>query len=199
MEFIYNRFVTHLDQDNILVGGRKRLRENVALLAEESVDSTFHLKDGLTSENQDLSDVLLLTNLRIIYLKGKPGRQRVQSLPLDKLDSLEVSNQSEGYGSLVWAALAGLVALMIWGIWDHRLAPVAALTVFAMGAYLVIDRLVFSAGCHAVISAGSSPMKVEINSEPAERDIDQFVDRIFLLRQEIVNRALYSGIRFPFR
>lgn len=193
----YNVDVTHADEAKSLPGMRGQFVGDLALTADERVDSVFDLENGLVDDGQDLSEVLVLTTRRIVHLKGKDSRRRVVFMPLRNVDAVEVTNQRERYGAFVWAGLALLVALMVWQIWDNALAPLAALIVLAMGVYLVVDRLMFPGNAYAVVNSGSSQIRLEITSEPASRDIYEFSNHLFQLQDEVANGRSPSAIRFP--
>lgn len=170
---------------------------DLALMADERVDSVFDVENGLVSDGQDLSEVLLLTNRRVIHLNGRRDRRQAVFVSLLNVDAVEVTNQPQGYGAFVWAGLALLVAVGVWQAWDHPLKPLAALLVVAMGVYLVVDRLLFPGNAYAVVNAGPSQLRLKINSASSSRDIYELVNRLFQLQTEAANGAAPGAVRFP--
>ena len=102
-------------------------------MPEERIVSVFDVDRGVTDGGREPSESLLLTSRRIIHVKGKGGRRRVVFLPLRNIDAIEIMRQPLGYGTFVWAALAVVVAVLVWQVWEHGLAPLASLIVIGMG------------------------------------------------------------------
>ncbi len=189
--------VAHLNEAEKLPSPEGPSFGELALMPGERVDSVFDLENGLVEDGSELSEVLLLTSRRVVHLRGKGGQRRAVFLPLRNVDAVEVTNQPEGYGAFVWAGLALIVAILVWQVWDHGLAPLAALVVLGMGVYLVVDRLVFPGNAYAVVNSGSSQLRLDLTSEGASRDIYDLSNRVFELQEQGVNGRTPGAIRFP--
>ena len=167
------------------------------LMPEERVDSVFDVDRGVADGEREPSEALILTSRRIIHVKGRGGRRRVVFLPLRNVDAIEIMRQPLGYSTFVWAALAVVVAVLVWQVWEYALAPLASLIVIGMGAYLVVDRFLSLQHLYVVVTSGSSQVRLELRSKDASRHIHDFTTRVFQLQEEVATGGPPGQIRFP--
>ena len=139
------------------------------LMPEERVDSVFDVDRGVADGEREPSEALILTSRRIIHVKGRGGRRHIVFLPLRNVDAIEIMRQPLGYSTFVWAALAVVVAVLVWQVWEYALAPLASLIVIGMGAYLVVDRFLSLQHLYVVVTSGSSQVRLELRSKDASR------------------------------
>ena len=170
---------------------------DLALMPGEQVDCVFDVGRGVTDDGREPSEALYLTSRRIIHVRGRGSRRRLVLLSLRNIDAVEMMRQPLGYGTFVWAALAAVVAVLVWQVWDHGLAPLASLVVLTMGAYIVIDRLLSLQHLYVIVTAGASQVRLELRSKGASRDIHDFTTRVFQLQEEAATGGPPGGIRFP--
>ena len=170
---------------------------DLTLMSDERVDSAFDLERGLAADGQDASEVILLTNKRVIHLNGHGERRRAVLVSLRNVDAVEITTEREGFGAFVWAGLAFVAAALVWVVWDSSLAPIGALVVAAMGVYLIVDRTLSPGNAYAVFSTGSSQLRFGIGSSLPSKDIYDFVNRLFQLQSEDASQRAPGAIRFP--
>ena len=193
----YNAGVSHADKAENMSGAAWTSLGDLTLMPEERVVSVFDVARGVTDGGREPSESLLLTSRRIIHVKGKGGRRRVVFLPLRNIDAIEIMRQPLGYGTFVWAALAVVVAVLVWQVWEHGLAPLASLIVIGMGGYLVVDRLLALQNLYVVVTSGSAQLRLELRSKDASQDIHGFTTRVFQLQEEVAAGGPPGHIRFP--
>lgn len=157
---------------------------DLTLMPEERVDCVFDVDRGVADGGPEASEALFLTSRRIIHARGRAGRRRLVFLSLRNIDAIEIMRQPLSLGAFLWAALAAVVAVIIWQVWEHNLAPLASLIVVGMGAYLVVDRFLSLQHLHVVLTAGASQVRLELRSKAAARDIRDFTTRVFQLQEQ---------------
>ena len=166
-------------------------------MPEERVDCVFDVDRGVTDGGTEPSEALFLTSRRIIHLRGRGARRRSVFLSLRNVDAIEIMRQPLGLGAFLWAALSAVVAVLIWQLWEHGLAPLASLIVVGMGAYLVVDRILSLQHLYVVVTAGASQVRLELRSKNAARDIHDFTTRVFQLQEEAATGSPPGLIRWP--
>ena len=189
--------MSHADKIDTLSDAAWNSVGGLPLMPEERVDSVFDVDRGATDGEREPSEALFLTSRRIIHVRGRGGRRHFALLPLRNIDAIEIMRQPLGYGSFVWAALAVVVAILIWQVWEYALAPLASLTVIGMGAYLVVDRFLALQHLYVVVTSGSSQVRLELRSKDASRDIHDFISRVLQLQEEAATGGPPDQIRWP--
>ena len=151
----------------------------------EQVDST------LSPSDRD-SEVVLLTNKRVIHLNGNSRDRLATFASLEDIDAVEIKAEPRGSSGLIWAALAFLVAIALYAAIDHPLGRIVApIAVAVMGLYLVIDHVTARGRPLVVFSAGSSQVRCGLTTEQAADDIHGFVNRLFQLKEQNGRSAHY--------
>ena len=159
--------------------------EHVDLLDGERAETTLNLRDEPKRRRDAATDVLVLTDRRLIHL-ADDGRSR-QAVFVWLADVIAVRVGTErpgGIGGYVWGALSVIAAILVWSVWDQPVLDVAAACgVLAMGAYLVWERLSTPPIFQVAVSAGASQMTMNLHrSVPPER-VYQFANRVFETKQ----------------
>ena len=133
------------------------------------------------------SSVVLLTDRRVIGLSGK-GRQREASYAsIREVSSVHLSYEQEGRGSLGWAVLGLVVAILLFATIDNPIgklvAPAAAV---AISIYLIVDR--FTVPGRRVLSfrSGASEVRCELPDRLDSSEVYEFVNRMYRLRDRAV-------------
>ncbi len=146
----------------------------IGLSDGESVDSSVTDRDH---------NVVLLTNKRVVQVRGKSGRREATFICLENIDSVDVSRDRKGYGAYVWGVAAFLVAIGIYAVWDHPAGRIAAaLAVAAMGAFLVVDHLITPKSVTTTFRAGSSMLQCSMTGSRALREMYVLVNSLFRLK-----------------
>ena len=176
-------------------GGMVEIKEvelkGLTLIDEERIDTALDLRDGLGGGEEDGTDDLFLTDRRLVHLNANGRRRRASFVSIQDITAIDISSE-RGYGiaAFMWGALALIVAVIVWRVWEHPVgSALAGLAVAGMGAYLVIDRLMSPPKVRAIFRAGNAELHFDIDSPSAARDIHDFVNRLFLLKDEEAARA----------
>ena len=151
-----------------------------ALLDGERLESMMPSGGGRSS-------VVLLTDRRVVGLSGR-GRQREASYAsIRDVSSVHLSYEQEGRGSLGWAVLGLVVAVLLFATIDNPigklLAPAAAA---AISIYLIVDR--FTVPGRRVLSfrAGASEVRCDLPDRLDSSEVYEFVNRMYELRDGAV-------------
>ena len=156
----------------------------VRLIEGERIDSALDLSSGGDGSNNAPS-VLLLTDTRVMHLQGRGKRHRAVFASVQDVNSVEIIAQSEGRGAYLWAALAFLLAFLLFLALDNsvfRYAGTAAAVL--MGLYLTADRLTDPGRSLVIFKAGASEMRCDLDSEYALAKVHTFINRLFQLKAE---------------
>ena len=144
--------------------------EDLTLIDGEQINTALHLTDDHSDGNSTATNVVLLTDKRVIHLNANGRTREVVFASLQDMDTVEIASERRGYGGFVWGALAFLVALLIWRVWDHPVGSVAVAVVIAlMGVYLIVDQWLMAKILKATFNAGSSRLQLGISSAHAFR------------------------------
>lgn len=170
---------------------------DVTLMVGEAIDTTLSLTNGIGNGHAEDSDVVLLTDMRVIHLNGDGDNRQAVFVDLDTVDGVEITTERHGYGSYVWGILALVVAVMLWRIWDNALGSFAAAVLVALvGVYLVFDHIITPGAVRATFKTSSFEFQFGLRSDEAVRDIYPFVDRLFQLKGRVRKGAARSPSSF---
>ena len=165
-------------------------------MSGENVDSTLRLSEGEDSSS-DPNGVMLLTDKRIIYIQGNGKRRKATFASISDIDSVEISVEQQGRSSYVWAAMAFIVAVLLFiTIPNSTGRIIASVVVGAMGVYLVVDQL-FSPGKQFItFGAGSSQLRCDLGSDLKPSDVYGFINRVFQLKGHSSSNGYSRAGRF---
>jgi hypothetical protein len=176
-------------------GGTVEIKETAArsltLLDEERIDTALDLRDGLRGGEADGTGDLFLTDRRLVHLAADGQRRRASFVSIQDITAIDI-NSERGYGlaAFLWGALALFVAVTVWRVWEHPVgSALAGLAVAGMGIYLVVDRLMSPPRVRAIFRTGNTELRFDIDSPIAARDIHDFVNRLFQLKDEAASRT----------
>ena len=156
---------------------------DIRLMEGERIDSALTLRDGGGRGPAGGPEVMLLTDKRIIHLHGTGKRQKAIFVSIQDVDTVEVSTQREGNGSFIWAALAFVVAILIYYAVDHSVGRIAAAGIVAlMGVYLIADRLLDPGKPLVILKARSTQFWCSLNDSTTRGDVYPFINRLFHLK-----------------
>jgi hypothetical protein len=162
-----------------------------SLIQGERIDTVLDLGNGAAVELGESPEMILLTDRRVIHLARNGGRRKAVFVSIKDIEAIEIDSEREsGRGALIWGALAVIVAVMLWRVWDQPFwSPVVAVAVALMGAYLVFDRLTSSVAMQATFWAGSSKMQCSLKGTQALQDVYALINRASQLQDERDNGA----------
>ena len=147
----------------------------------ERVDATLDLVDSRDGD-PERTDSLVLTDRRLIHVSFNGQRNETLFVSIQDITAIDVmSERSLGLAGYVWGALALLVAVAVWQVWDNAVgSAIAGLVLAAMGVYLVVDRLRSPSRVHARFRTGDTEFKYGVNGPTAVTDTYEFVNKLFL-------------------
>lgn len=157
---------------------------DVSLMEGERIDSALNLSDGSGEVSAADRNMILLTDRRVIRLEQGWRRRKAAYVSLQDIDAVEVT-RDRGYSPFVWGALALIVAVSIWQVWDHAVGSVVGpVVVVLMGAYLVADHWLSPGRLKAIFRAGSAQLSCGIGIDDTSSDVQSFVNRLFQVKAE---------------
>lgn len=154
---------------------------DIRLIEGERIDSALDLSGG--DGSPDGPSVLLLTDTRVMHLRGRGKGHKALFASVQDVTAVEIVTQSEGRGAYVWAALAFVLAFLLLLVLDNLVfrylgAAAAAL----MGIYLVVDRLTTPGKARVIFKIGASELRCDLDSEYAPTEVHTFINRLFQLK-----------------
>ena len=154
---------------------------DVDLLDGERAETTLSLSDDSKGRRRTATDMLVLTDRRLIHLldDGR-GRQTVFVWLADIIAVRVGTERTGGVGGYVWGVLSIIAAILVWSVWNQPvLDVVAAGVLLLMGAYLVWDRLNTPPLFQMAISAGGSQMTMNVHQSVPTELVYAFTNRLF--------------------
>ena len=129
---------------------------------------------------------LLLTNDRLIHLSGEDRKQRATMFSIQDVESVSVRLIfSEGIGPYLWAALSVIMSLMLYSYLEHSLARIAVpLVIVAMGAYLILDRLMEKGKPSAFFRVRESEIEWPFDPDKESREVYDFINSLYRAKRE---------------
>ena len=166
-------------------------------MSDEHIETTLYLNNGREGENSRTSETVLLTNSRVIRLKTSGLTRDIAFISLTDVETVEITDESKGYGGFIWGGLAFVVSLMAWQIWDHPVgSPLGAIVIAAMGIYLVVDHVISPKITIVTIKSGSSQIRFGIDEHRITEKIHNFVNRLFELKILVTTDTIRIGKKF---
>jgi len=147
----------------------------------EQVDTTLSLRDEPSDEYDTDTDVLVLTDQRLIHLVAKGRNREAIFVSLEDVFAVEVGTEHPGgYGGYIWGGVSFLVALLLWRVWNQPVLDLVAAGVVAlMGVYLIWDHLMAPLVMHTTVRAGSSQLQMNIHQGIDPQRVYDFTNRLF--------------------
>lgn len=171
--------------------------KDISLMNGERVDSSLRLAADGAGDSSIEPEVLLLTDRRVIHLQGNGKRRRAIFASIGNINAVEVSVAKDGNGTYVWAALALVVAVLLFIVIDNTIGRIVGpLVVALMGIYLIVDQRLSPGRPMLTFKAGSSELRVELKSEQASSDIYAFINRLFQLKEQRSHGNYYNSRPF---
>ena len=120
---------------------------------------------------------MLLTETRVIHAQGNGKRRRAVFASIQDVDAAEIGYHREGNGAFIWAAMAFVVATLLYFVIDSTAGSIAAAVIVGvMGVYLVVDQMLSPGRSLLVFRAGTSEVRCELKGSRSPDDIQDFVN-----------------------
>jgi hypothetical protein len=154
---------------------------DVDLLDGERAETTLSLSDDPKRRRGAATDMLVLTDRRLIHLADDGRAREAVFIWLADIIAVRVGTErTGGVGGYVWGVLSIIAAILVWSIWDRPvLDVVAAGVLLLMGAYLVWDRLNTPPLFQMAVSAGGSQMSMNVHRSVSPELVYEFTNRLF--------------------
>ena len=154
---------------------------DVDLLDGERAETTLSLSDDPKGRRSPATDILILTDRRLVHLADDGRSRQAVFIWLDDIIAVRVGTErTGGVGGYVWGILSIIAAILVWSIWDRPvLDVVAAGVLLLMGAYLVWDRLNTPPLFQMAVSAGGSQMMMNVHRSVPPELVYAFTNRLF--------------------
>jgi len=167
-----------------------------ALLEGETIEAAIDLAGGGRNGLVARPEAMLLTPQRVIHIEGNGRRRRAVFASLQDIDAVEIGYQREGNGGFIWAALAVVVAILLYFVIDSTPGSIAAgVIVTLMGAYLMVDQILSPGKSQLVFRAGTSEVRCQLKANPSSDDIQAFINQVFQFKADS-HRDYARGDRF---
>jgi len=165
----------------------------VRLMDGEQVATTLDLKkkpkgSKESKEAATSAELLVLTNRRVMHVRAASKSRESVLVSLADVFAFEVADhRPNSFGGYVWGAVAFIVAIAVWRVWNvDVLDVVAAVIIAAMGIYLIVDQMFAPSSLQATIRAGSSQLQVAVDHDAAE-SVYAFANKLFETRGEMLH------------
>ncbi len=162
----------------------------MTLMDGERVEFAINLTDSsgrLLSKN---AEALLLTDRRVIHLKGAPKSYRAVMTAVHDVNSVEVTAVRRGFGAYVWAALAFILGLILFATIDSTFVRLLSSSIVAlMGVYLIISEVTEPKKPSAVFRAGSAEIKWEFTADAHRDDLSELINRLYHIKSTANGRV----------
>jgi hypothetical protein len=153
----------------------------VLMEGERVVSALSSMSDG---RGPDVTDsIVLLTNSRVIHLPGSDSRRGTAFAAIDDIDAVEIVTEGQGKGGYVWAALAFLVATLLYFVIDslpYRI--VGTILTALMGVYLIGDQLTRGGTSALLFKAGQADLRCDLDGDGTSEEVLTFINGLFRLK-----------------
>ena len=155
----------------------------MTLMNGERIEFAINMADSSGRPSSKSKEALLLTDSRIIHLRGPRKSHRAVMTAVDDVDSVEITALRRGVGVYVWAALAFVLALVLFATIDNTgVRFVSSAIVLLMGVYLIVSEITEPNKPAVVFRAGSAEIRWEFRSDEHTNDVNQFVNRLYQMK-----------------
>ena len=153
------------------------------LIDGERVEFAINMADSSRRSSSKNAEALLLTDSRIIHLRGPRKNHRVVMTDVHDVDSVEITAPRRGIGAYVWASLAFVLALILFATIDSAgVRIVSSSIVLLMGVYLIVSEITEPRKPAVVFRAGSAEIRWEFRPDDHADDVNQFINRLYQIK-----------------
>ena len=162
----------------------------LSLMDGESVNTAFHLKAGLEESADSQTDMLYLTDRRILRLYANGRNTKVEVAAVADVETVDVSKEKQGPGAFVWGFLGIVAAFFLWLVIDHPVGSAAAAAAVALLAvYLIADRLTQHTTAQITFNMHSAQLRADLKGDRAITDVYAFIARLYQVKDDLDRRA----------
>ena len=150
----------------------------------ERIDSVLNVRGE--NEGGKVSDLVLLTDRRVIHVQGNSRDRRAVFASVEDIEAVEIGSEREGGSGFIWAGLALLAAVLLYFVIDHSVGRIAgAAAVASLGVYLAAEQILTPRRSTALFKAGSSEIRCDLKGDLAKTEVYAFVNRLFQLKSGV--------------
>ncbi len=157
--------------------------DGLQLIDGERVTVALQSKGGNGRLSTGHHEALLLTDSRIIHLSDGNDRRESIVASVHEVDAVEISAAGQGYSAFLWAALAFALSAILFMMIDQTVWKyAAAIVVFGMGVYLIVNRLTEPSKPSAVFKVGASEIRWSFDPQAEADAVHGFINDLYTLK-----------------
>ena len=156
----------------------------MSLMSGERIEFAINLTNSSGRLSSRSAEALLLTDSRIIHLKGQRKNHRAVMTAVHDVDSVEITDLRRGFGAYIWATLAFILSLVLFATIDNTgVRLVSSAIVVLMGVYLIVSEITEPRKPAVVFRAGIAEIRWEFRSDEHTDDVNQFINRLYQIKE----------------
>ena len=156
---------------------------DLELINNEHVESYLDLLDNGSQTDSIKTNLVILTNQRIIHTNQPTMDRRFNSMLIKEIDSIDVVSDRNIILGISWGVLSFIVAILLLQAWNNVIA--AAITSTAMvliGTYMIIDRIFLANTYKMTIKSNTEKFEINLTSIETYEKMRSLVNRLFELK-----------------
>jgi hypothetical protein len=163
----------------------------MTLMDGERVAFAINMTDSAGKPSSKHPEALLLTDSRIIHLSGNQKERKAVIAAVNDVESVEITSNREGYSAYLWAALAVVLSIVLFGTIDNTGVKLASSAiVLLMGVYLVVSQMTEPGKPMVIFRAGGSEITWGYENGENSDDVHAFINRLYQLKASSVNHSV---------
>lgn len=156
----------------------------MSLMSGERIEFAINTADASGRMSSKRAEALLLTDSRIIQLRGPRKNHHAVMTAVHDVDSVEITALRRGVGAYIWGALAFILALVLFATVDNTgVRLVSSAIVLLMGVYLIVSEITEPKKPAVIFRAGSAEIRWEFRSKDHADDVNQFINRLYQIKE----------------
>ena len=162
----------------------------MTLMNGEHVESAINLAKPSGRLKPKNAETVVLTDKRVIHLKGVGKGYRMVIAGIHDVDSVEVTAVRHGYSVYAWAALAFCLGMILFVTIDSTIIRfLSSSLVVLMGMYLFVNEITEPKKPAVVFRAGSTEIKCEFGADKHRDDLSELVNRLYQIKSTANGRV----------
>ncbi len=156
---------------------------DLELINDEHIESYLDLIDYGSQTDSIKTNLVILTNQRIIHTNQPTMDCNFNSAWIKEVDSIDIVSDRNIILGISWGILSFIVAILLLQAWNNVIA--AAITSTAMvviGIYMIIDRIFLANTYKVTIKSNTEKFLIKLTSIEAYEKMLSLVNRLFELK-----------------
>ena len=157
--------------------------KDVRLMEGEDIAFAINVADPAGRPSSKYPEALLLTDTRVIHLSGPQKKRRVVMAAVEDIVLVEIASYRRGIASYLWAALAFVLAFVLFATMENSVIRLgASAVVLLMGVYLIVNQLTEPGRPTAIFKAGATEINWSYGPDDDADDVNSFISRMFQIK-----------------